>query len=179
MDRFCQRESRGEEAGGGLALRLVWTFLWMDRAVGQGFLPAVVVRPVRVARATGVREEEGQGRVTGTGPASRCDHTSGLPWSDSSPVRCRGSGEVPGKGRHCLLRRACAGRVLCSAPRQSGSGKTGPSHAWCQGLIHHDLPPSFMRHLTKPACRGWGFSGGPDGEDRTGPPLKTLAWRSS
>lgn len=64
---------RGASAEAGVA------FLWMDRAVGQGFLPAVVVRPVRVARAMGVQEEEGQGRVTGTGPASRCYHTLGLP----------------------------------------------------------------------------------------------------
>lgn len=39
----------------------MWAFLWTG--LWDKVLPAVVVRPARVARTTGVQEKEGQGKV--------------------------------------------------------------------------------------------------------------------
>lgn len=98
---------------------------------GQGY----GVRPACVARAKGVWEEEGQGTVTGTGAASwygvlTSRHTLGFPRSDSSPIRCRGTGQAtqtpksgPLVGKNFIT---SPGQVAtCPAPC-SGSGKLGP-----------------------------------------------------
>lgn len=114
----------------------MWAFLWTG--LWDKVLPAVVVRPARVARATGVQEKEGQGRV----PPGMGFSPLTAPWDSPdvtqvlSGVGYRTLSQVPGKETSSLAQEGLSNVWSCAqAPRQAQE-RLAPSCSCCQGLSH-------------------------------------------